>query len=111
MYTVKLPNGTLTNLELNGNNYIASEVVSDEMFSDLSSVQIIDEDTEQVATYTDMKLIKNTAIDGRSWFILAEKTTSEKFVETVNSAIESNSNDLTDVQMALADLYEMIIGG
>lgn len=104
MYTITLANGTkLTKLELNGNNYIASSIIKDSVFAgNLGTVTITDGTTS--TTYKDMVLIQNTVYDGFSWFILAEKT-SEDTARDVSEKI------ITDLQMALAEVYELILGG
>lgn len=45
------------------------------------------------------------------WFILAEKTAEEKQKELATAALATNANSITDLQLALAEVYEMIIGG
>lgn len=57
-----------------------------------------------------------TAINERQarksyWFILAEKTAEEKQKELAAAALATNANSITDLQLALAEVYEMIIGG
>ena len=101
MYTIKLADGTeLKHCELNGNNYIYETKVDDSLFKDnLSTVTITDEDTNQSTTYKDMKLVQNTSFDndGKSWIVLDVITQREK---TEN-----------EIELALAELYEMIISG
>lgn len=111
MYTITLANGTkLENLELNGNNYIAEGVIEDSVFQDnLASVTITDGKTTE--TYTDMVLISNRVDGGRSWFILGEKSPQEKAMERINTLLESNANSITDVQIALAEVYELVLMG
>jgi hypothetical protein len=72
MYTITLADGTqLKKLELNGNNYIAPNIVKDSMFKDNLSIVTIS-DGENTETYYNMTLIQNTTYDdGKSWFILA----------------------------------------
>ena len=111
MYTITLANGTkLKNLELNGNNYISKEVIDDSVFANnLSAVTIADgKDTE---SYTDMVLISNRVEDGCSWFVLGEKTVQEKAQEKMEQLIASTANGVTDVQLALAEVYELILIG
>ena len=61
-------------------------------------------------TYQDMKLVQISKV-GKSWFILAEKTAEEKQKELAAAALATNANSITDLQLALAEVYEMIIGG
>lgn len=97
MYTITLNNGTkLKNLELNGNNYIAKEVIEDSVFQDnLASVTITDGKTTE--TYEDMVLISNRAVDGRSWFILGVKSEKEK-------QEEATARKIADLEQAMAVL-------
>ena len=90
MYTIKLNNGTiLTNLILNGNNFISDKIISDDIFTNnLDKVEISDGKSTQI--YQDMMLVANRVIDGKSWFILAEKTPEQKEKEE----LENNISDI-----------------
>lgn len=72
--TIALSNGTeLTGLELNGNNYISKEALTEETFNDgLSPVVINGEEHEQMAL---VQCIQHA--DGRTWFILRDVTAEE----------------------------------
>ena len=72
--TIALSNGTeLTGLELNGNNYISKEALTEETFTDgLSPVVINGEVHDQMAL---VQCIQHE--DGRSWFILRDVTAEE----------------------------------
>ncbi len=87
MYTIKLNDGTnLTNLVLNGNNFISNEIISDDIFiNNLDTVEI--SDGENTHIYNDMMLAANRVIDGKSWFILAEKTPEQKEKEALEKCI------------------------
>lgn len=111
MYTITLHDGTvLDELELNGNNFISEMVIDDSVFNgNLDTVTISNGET--TVTYTDMKLMSNRVDGGKSWFILGEKTEQEKTMERLVSALSVNAESITDVQLALAEIYEMILGG
>lgn len=111
MYKITLADGTeLKNLEMNGNNYIAEGVLEDSVFEGkLATVTITDGKTTE--TYTDMRLMSNRVEDGRSWFVLGEKTVQQKAMERMEQLLTSNADSITDVQVALAEVYEMILGG
>ena len=111
MYQITLHDGTvLDELELNGNNFISEKVIDDSVFSgNLDTVTISNGETTE--TYTDMKLLSNRVDGGKSWFVLGEKTEQEKTMERLMSALTVNSESITDVQLALAEIYEMILGG
>ena len=104
MYTIKLYDGTvLDNLILNGNNFISDKIIPDDIFTDnLNEVEISDGENTQI--YQDMMLVANRVIDGKSWFILAEKTPEQKEKEALEATI-------TDLQLALVELYESLLGG
>lgn len=106
MYKITLADGTaLENLVLNGNNFIAQTAVSDVVFEgNMASVTITnleDGSTEQIE---DGVLLSNIVRDGKSWLVLGQKSEEEKRLETIDSTF-------TDLQMALAEVYEMMIGG
>ena len=111
MYKITLHDGTvLDDLELNGNNFISEQVIDDSVFfGNLDTVTISNGETTE--TYTDMKLLSNRVDGGKSWFVLGEKTEQEKAMERLVSALSVNAESITDVQLALAEIYEMIIGG
>lgn len=104
MYKITLSDGTqLENLELNGNNYIAQSEISDTVFDGkLGTVRISDGENEE--TFTDMVLLSNIVRDGKSWLVLGQKSEEEKRQDAINQSF-------TDLQMALAEVYEMMIGG
>ena len=111
MYKITLCDGiVLDNLELNGNNFISEKVIDDSVFSgNLDTVTISNGETTE--TYTDMKLLSNRVDGGKSWFVLGEKTEQEKAMERLLTSLSANAESITDVQLALAEIYEMILGG
>lgn len=108
MYTITLANGTkLTGLDMNGTNYVSKEKVDETIFNDnLSTMKVSDGETE--TTYTDMVFIQQMEwADGTFYLAFREKTKEEKLV----AALNATSNSITDVQVALAEVYEMVLGG
>ena len=83
--TIALSNGTeLTGLELNGNNYISPEKLTEDTFADgLSPVVINGEEHEQMAL---VQCIQHA--DGRTWFILRDVTAEEIASAKLRSDIE-----------------------
>lgn len=111
MYKITLADGTkLENLELNGNNYIAEGVVDDSVFKDNLATVTITDGTE-TTTYEDMVLLSHRVDGGRSWIVLGEKSAQDKAMERIYSMLSSNADSITDVQVALAEVYEMMLGG
>lgn len=104
MYKITLNDGTiLNNLSLNGNNFISDSLIGNETFeNNLESVTIFD--GENSVLHSNMKLIQNNVIGNKTWFIITDKTNEEKSTEQLESS-------LTDIQMALADLYESVTKG
>lgn len=83
--TIALSNGTeLKGLELNGNNYISPEKLTEDTFADgLSPVVINGEEHEQMAL---VQCIQHA--DGRTWFILRDVTAEEIASAKLRSDIE-----------------------
>lgn len=104
MYKVTLSDGTqIDKLELNGNNFISNRSLSETMFEGkLDTVLIFD--GENTETLHDVVLISLRVVDGKTWFILAEKSEEQKEKERLEDTF-------TDIEMAIAEVYEMIIGG
>ena len=98
MIKIILNNGNeINNLTLNGNNYISDNTLLNDIFADgLSIVTVVDGDIS--TEYKNMKLIQNIVLDGKSWFILAEKTEEEILKERLKST-EDALMILMDLQM------------
>ena len=106
MYKITLADGTaLENLVLNGNNYVASTAVDDAIFKDnMTIVTITNLDDGTAEQIEDGVLLSNIVRDGKSWLVLGQKSAEQKRLETIDRTF-------TDLQMALAEVYEMMIGG
>ena len=89
MYTVTLSNGTkLENLVQRGNSFVSDVIVEDSVFEGgLNTVVISDGETSE--TYMDMMLMSNyvSIVDGKSWFVLGEKTKQQKKEEALQKEI------------------------
>lgn len=107
MYTVTLSDGSkIDNITINGNNFVSKSKLKDEMFTNkLSKVTVNDGKTD--TEYSNMVLVQVTQMGDEYWFILREKTKEEKLTES----IVNNANSVTDIQIALAEIYEIILGG
>lgn len=110
-FKVVLADGTSAeNLRQNGNNFISKTKITAEMFAgNLSTVTVEGPDGTQ--THHDMKLVQLSKVGKEWWFILAEKTEQEKLREKLEAAMASNAEDITGVQLALAEIFEMIVNG
>jgi hypothetical protein len=109
MHKITLQDGTvLDSLELNGNNYIAKGLIGDVVFADnLATVEI--HDGEQSQVFEDMKLVANQIHDGKSWFILAEKTLQEKEKEALEHRIEELEASIVATDNEAQDLKRVLI--
>lgn len=89
MYKITLSDGTtLENLELNGNNFIASAVVDDAVFKDnMASVTITNLDDESTEQIEDGVLLGNIVRDGKSWLVLGQKSAEQKEQEAKDKEI------------------------
>lgn len=108
MYKIKLSDGTLLDdLELNGNNFITGKELTDADFSGkLSYVEVTDDDGN-TKTYYDMILIQcRKWQDGRTWFILSEKSEQQKKEEALeqeNALLKAQIKALDSQQEFLED--------
>lgn len=114
MYTITLADGTkLTNLGKNGTNYVSQTKVDESIFEQNLSTMTIsgtEEETGEVTetVYSDMVFIQQMEwFDGTFYLAFREKTESEKMLEK----IAENRDTATDMQLALTEMYEMIVGG
>ena len=100
MYTIKLYDGTvLDNLELNGNNFISDTIIPDTVLeNNLKTVEVFDGENTQILT--DQFLAANRVENNQTWFVLIDKTPEMKREE-----------EMTDLQLALVELYESLLGG
>lgn len=104
MYKLILADGTeLTGFTKNGDNYIRKEKVDESVFKDnLSTLEITD--GEETITMHNAELILQVE-DADGFHICFRELSAQ---ELQNKVTESN---VTDIQVALAELYEMIVGG
>lgn len=105
-YTIILGDQTeLTSLALNGNNFISDQIITDETFEgNLDHVIIRGENGFQ--EFHDMVLLANRIIDGKSWFIIAEKTEEMKREERI-AELEAQNAMLTE---CLLEMSEIVYG-
>lgn len=82
---ITLSDGTeLKNIEVNGNNYISKDTISEEIFEDNLTEVVIDG-----TVFENMVLVQLVEHeDGTFWFILREKTEQEIENEKLRSDIE-----------------------
>lgn len=76
-YSVTLADGTiLSDLKLNGNNFVSTVEIKEDIFEDnLYSVKI--SDGEKEATHTNMELVQLAKYGEEYWFILRDISSEE----------------------------------
>ena len=104
---IQLKDGTVLNLPLNGNTYESEAELPASLFSDenLSSVKINDIPKGQ------MVLICCYPYNGGTRFALRELTADEKRMANIQKTIAQHGVGIDDLEMALVEVYEMIVGG
>lgn len=92
LYTITLADGTeISNLRLNGNNFISDTPVDSEIFDEnCSPVVISDGDNEE--THANMELVQVTPVGTEYWFVLRD--ISEEELEKIR-----NRSDLEYIAM------------
>lgn len=89
MYKIILNNGdVLEKLELNGNNYISDKIIESSTFENNLDNVIVEDGEGNAIEYKNMKLIQNIIVDGKSWFILAEKSKEDLLLERMSELEE-----------------------
>ena len=98
MYTITLADGKkLENLDKNGDNYVSKIKVDESIFkNNLSKVTVSDGETE--TTYENVEFVQQMQWSDGTWYLVFRVVTGAE-------------KSITDIQMALADVYEMILGG
>ena len=98
MYKITLNDGTvIDNLTMNGNNYVSPTEIDSSIFTRKNLSSIVVNDGEKDETLTNQIFVQETHMADGYYFILRQMTDSEIAI--------------TDIQEALADIYEMNLGG
>lgn len=89
IYSITLANGdVLDGLRLNGNNYISTQPVTEEMFEyNLSHVTITDNNGHS-EEHTNMTLVQVSVVGQEYWFIIRDITEEELAAIKVRSDLE-----------------------
>lgn len=87
-YKITLADGTeLSNLTMNGNNFISEATIDPGIFQSNCSPVVIS-DGEHDETHENMELVQVTEVNGQSWFVLRDKTPKELEQAKIKSDIE-----------------------
>ena len=87
-YKITLADGTvLSDLRLNGNNFISDEPVTEETFKDnCTPVTINDGETDDIHEY--MECVQVIEVGSEYWFVLRDLSPDELFMMKTRSDIE-----------------------
>lgn len=98
VYSITLADGTeLTDLELNGNNFISADPIEADIFTaNCSPVVISDGEHEEV--HDNMELVQIMPVGGEYWFILRDLTQDELDKIRMQADIEYIAM-MTDVEL------------
>ena len=110
-YTITLGNGVqLANTTMNGSMYVSrNEVTRDVLSVDaLKTVTIVDNDGGQFDVITLHDAVCDNILHWPEGYLFNLREPSEN--DKLMAQIESLNNDLTNTQMALVEVYEMIGG-
>ncbi len=116
MCKITLADGTtIGNLEMNGNNLISEDTsLSAEMFEgklDTVTLQYEDEQGQSVTEEMhDCELVLFVRSNSKIRFVISEKSKQKKAAEVIEKALATDSSNIIDLQMAVVELYEMLIG-
>lgn len=87
-YKITLADGTeLSNLTMNGNNFISEATIDPGIFQSNCSPVVIS-DGEHDETHENMELVQVTEVNGQSWFVLRDMTPKELEQAKIKSNIE-----------------------
>lgn len=87
-YKITLADGTeLSNLTMNGNNFISEATIDPGIFQSNCSPVVIS-DGEHDETHENMELVQVTEVNGQSWFVLRDMTPKELEQAKIKSDIE-----------------------
>lgn len=99
MYTITLATGKkLTDLGLNGNNYISKKKIDESIFTEEAMSEVIVDDGETKETHKDWIFVQQQKwVDGTYYLCFAPQDT--------------NVSEILKVEEAIAELAELIVGG
>ncbi|WP_303757692.1 hypothetical protein [Bacteroides caecimuris] len=87
-YKITLADETeLSNLTMNGNNFISEATIDPGIFQSNCSPVVIS-DGEHDETHENMELVQVTEVNGQSWFVLRDMTPKELEQAKIKSDIE-----------------------
>jgi len=88
VYKITLADGTIiSNLRLNGNNYISDVSIDQTVFANHCSPVVINDGANSV-THANMELVQVTEVNGKYWFVLRDISSEELLLNKNRSDIE-----------------------
>lgn len=108
MYKIIFKDGTeVTNLDRNCNTFIAEQAFDTSVLtaSNLSQITIVDLETAITEDWTNVEVTAcGSTDDGNYWFALNQ-------LSRVDLETKQLEDTITDMELAIVEMYEMITGG
>lgn len=98
MYTITLADGQkIENLDKNGDNFVSKTKVDESIFeNNLTKVTVSDGETTE--TYRNVEFIQQMPWSDGTYYLAFR-------------VVDGTEKSITDIEMALVDVYEMLLGG
>ena len=111
-YTITLADGQqLTGLGKNGDNFVSILKVDEGIFDNNLSTMTVSDGTETIK-YNNMEFIQQMKwMDGTYYLAFRELSPQEIAMKKIQKSISDGEANMTDMQLALTQIYEMILGG
>ena len=101
---------TVSGLTMNGTNYVSKEEVDTSNWPSVFSFTAMDEDGNITESCNNAKLVQQESYDwDEGKFYLAFTRVSEE--ELLRAQIATMKEDNTNMELALCEVYEMMLGG
>lgn len=91
---------------MNGTEYESPTPIGDNVLTDDNLSQVVINGVDQGK----MVLVSKYPYNGGTRFCIRQQTDEEKLIDTLKSENANLNQQLTDTQVALCDVYEMIAG-
>lgn len=99
MYTITLKNGTkIENLGFDGSNYVSDTELDSSVFTEDNLAKVTVNDGTNENEYTDLVFVQQILHEGKYLITFRVKSIAEKL-----------NDNLTNVQVALAEIYESML--
>lgn len=113
MWKMILADGTeLSGFQQNGNNYVSAEQIDEAIFAgNLSTLTLTD--GEETIVMRNAELVQQVHYENMpgledGWYLCFREKTQQ---EIMSEKLRSSDVEISDLQLALVEVYEMMLGG